>query len=363
MPVDALYRMTRMGSKGTDPLEPANLLVSTIPTPIVDVLQRAMAISSNDRFETVEEFWLALNVLLAEKSVSVPVTDEVSSSEEPGVLDASLSALPAVIDATPPVIVERLTPLALGSPDASLHREARIRPLLRGRSYVLFFTVLALVALFMGVVFGEDIWPHVTHSGHLGSSVTSTMTIPSRSVPTTAAVSPSPVASPLPTVSPSSPTVSASYPVLVQRYEGHIVDRYTTPPTEAGMSLLQIRQNQTTIYGYFLVGPGLTGSGNFAGTVSAENKIQFLVSSQGGRLPLFFEGYVQPGGSISGRYCSYQNNHCNYAGGGYGIWYVSQSAGWVGPERGDSPTIFGFDTFHALSGKASPFSSSCETSL
>jgi eukaryotic-like serine/threonine-protein kinase len=59
-PIDAPSRVQQMLSAGVDPLKPANLLNPTVPRAVADDLGRAMAISSADRFETVEEFWRAL---------------------------------------------------------------------------------------------------------------------------------------------------------------------------------------------------------------------------------------------------------------------------------------------------------------
>ena len=88
------------------------------------------------------------------------------------------------------------------------------------------------------------------------------------------------------------------------------------------MVLSQLRQEGIVISGYFIVGPALIGSGNFTGQVTADKHIQFLVATGGRILPLFFEGQIQPNGSISGTYCSYEHNQCNYSGGGYGTWNV-----------------------------------------
>ncbi len=57
-PPDALLRATR--SKGADPLESAHLNLPAVPVSIVECIRRAMSMSSDDRFETVEEFWRQL---------------------------------------------------------------------------------------------------------------------------------------------------------------------------------------------------------------------------------------------------------------------------------------------------------------
>jgi hypothetical protein len=90
------------------------------------------------------------------------------------------------------------------------------------------------------------------------------------------------------------------------------------------MSLSQIQQNEANIRGYFAVGPGLIGNGDFTGSVSTDNTIRFIVASYAGLLPLFFQGQIHADQSISGTYCSYQDNQCNYNG-GYGDWNVAPS--------------------------------------
>src|SRR5258708_1987380 len=61
VPEDAFYRMTQMGSRGIDPLEPVNKLVPTIPLPVAEAIHKAMSINTADRYANVEQFWQALN--------------------------------------------------------------------------------------------------------------------------------------------------------------------------------------------------------------------------------------------------------------------------------------------------------------
>ena len=60
VPEDAFYRMTQLGSKHNDPLEPINQLVPGIPLHIWAAIQQAMSINSTDRFQTAGQFWQAL---------------------------------------------------------------------------------------------------------------------------------------------------------------------------------------------------------------------------------------------------------------------------------------------------------------
>src|SRR5205085_982335 len=61
VPADALYRMTQQGCGHDDPLEPISKLVPTIPQHVAEAIHRALAINSNGRFSSVEEFCQALN--------------------------------------------------------------------------------------------------------------------------------------------------------------------------------------------------------------------------------------------------------------------------------------------------------------
>ncbi len=55
VPSDAITRVT--GSKRIDPLTPTNLVAPDVPWTVSMVIERAMSISIEDRFATVEEFW------------------------------------------------------------------------------------------------------------------------------------------------------------------------------------------------------------------------------------------------------------------------------------------------------------------
>jgi eukaryotic-like serine/threonine-protein kinase len=92
------------------------------------------------------------------------------------------------------------------------------------------------------------------------------------------------------------------------------------------MTLTSVRQNGSAIIGYVTVSSGLQGSGSFSGTVGTNGSISFLVQAYSNHLPLYFNGTVYGGGGMSGSYCSWQNNQCDYAGGGYGTWSVTPAS-------------------------------------
>lgn len=60
VPVDAPFRVLETLSSGVDPLKPPNVLKPGIPLTVSKAIQRAMSIKSDNRFETVEEFWQVL---------------------------------------------------------------------------------------------------------------------------------------------------------------------------------------------------------------------------------------------------------------------------------------------------------------
>ena len=77
IPTDAINRVTRRRNSGIDPLKSVQLLVPTVPTAVAQTIQRALSLSRDDRFETVEQFWQELTVLPIQQPVQLPdVTSE-----------------------------------------------------------------------------------------------------------------------------------------------------------------------------------------------------------------------------------------------------------------------------------------------
>src|SRR5712692_7378267 len=87
VPIDAVSRATE--SKGIDPLAPASIVTADVPTAIAKTLRRAMRMSSDDRFSTVEEFWQELTIDFPQVRTTSPRIPAFHPME-PGV-----SALPA----------------------------------------------------------------------------------------------------------------------------------------------------------------------------------------------------------------------------------------------------------------------------
>ncbi len=314
VPADALYRMTQLGSKRVDPLEPLNVLVPDVPPLIAEAIHKAMAINSNERFATVEQFWQALNDPSSQQApvpVSLPVTSPPVTPVERNDIEA--------LETTP-----------LQKPPAdSRTQKRRISPLL-----------LLLLPLLIGLALAAGIWfyrsnhhtvptPVVQH----GSTAVSTHQPTPGLTPTHPATSPTPgnTATPAATATPQpTPTTRPSqYPTLVPTYNGNLHNSLINE--DSSMSLTTVKQNGANISGYFTVGSNMQGSGSFTGTVDTANHIQFTVPGVYGHAPLLFSGTVYPGGSISGDYCSIDSTgKCDSNIGGYGTWNVTPASPGTG---------------------------------
>jgi serine/threonine protein kinase len=293
VPVDALQRMTQLSARGADPLMPADMLAPDIPEPVANTLQQAMAIDSRDRFASVDEFWQALKACSGEGECTEPDTEQVIASEQPVERE----------DAPPPESPSAPVPAISSYRDAP--GEPEVRRAGRGRILSFALTAIALLALLSGGIFSVSVWQGAgTSHSRKTAAISSTLTQVAHKG-----------ARPTPSPSPTAPAVI--FPGLALNYGGRI---HNIPANVSSSLSLQIQQRGASIAGYLALGPGLLGSGNFSGTVFTDNRIQFLVPTSGKILPLFFQGYIRPDGSLSGEYCSYQHGQCDYTAGGYGTW-------------------------------------------
>lgn len=301
VPADALYRMTQLGSRGVDALEPINQLVPSISPAIAEVVHRGMAINSNDRFASVKDFWRALN-------------------EHQQWTPAPIAPLFAPVQHTPlPVAADETVPTV------TIYRQTQKARSRRRGGFFLLFLALALLALVIGIAFGTGLVPslfHVAQSGPIAHTtptrvITQTPQHTPTATPTTTSTKPTATATTVPTAPPVSP-----YPGLIPFYNDNI---HNTPANVgAAMSLTQIKQQGANFTGYLTIyGSQLQGSGNFTGTVTTGRSITFLVQSFAGHLPLLFTGKIAADGSMTGNYCSARNGQCDYTGGGYGVWSVN----------------------------------------
>ncbi|SRR6266487_624257 len=347
VPADAFHRLMQLDTEASDPLEPVNTLIPAIPQAVARAIQRAMVLSSEDRFATVDQFWQELQGDPVLEPLVVPVMPQLAvPASEP----ARSSPLPApreqadVIAA--PVVV-------------SLQKQPRRR----FRKVTLLF--LILLALLVGSGIGMGLWPYLTTPGRLvshsptrvpGFPATATLAVSTPTAHPTAnptvrsstptvvvVVTPQPTAmpgnNPAPGPPPAKPTPKPRpkphptptpapivFPKVAGNYGGSIDDTTANITTSMALSVQQ-ESGEGEISGRFTVGAPLVGNGPFSGTVATNKYIQFTVPRHKNIAPLFFYGWVQADGSLKGDYCSlnYQNQ-CDPAAGAGGTWDVTKSS-------------------------------------
>src|SRR5258706_1633609 len=210
IPIDAITRVTRSKSKGTDPLKPVHLFEPAVPLAVAEAIQRAMSLSSEDRFATVEEFWQVLQAHATRQHVQIP---RVTAADIP----------------QPLAVYEQGT-------QATFLQRLRAVPGAR-KPWALLFVLLALLLivtiamglLFSGVRFNSSP-PSALHK--------STPPSISQSTVTSTAIPP-----------PSTLTPGPRYPPIATSYGGRIVDLLSNESTN--MFLTNIHQSQGHIGGLF----------------------------------------------------------------------------------------------------------------
>jgi serine/threonine protein kinase len=342
LPADALDRMTKTSSGEPDPLILAHTLAPNIPQGVSKTIARAMALNSNDRFATVEQFWQAFGAHEGWKPLRIPETAFPAPNVEP---------VTSVIASNTPI-------------PGNVAASERNRFRLSGKLLLILLAVLLAAGSFAGTFFYLRGHPGAsaalpTASTGVPTMQTSPISIPVK-VPTVIATSPMPGNTPSPTkqpvvvltvqpTSPPSPTPRPTstplptpsptpipYPKIGGTYNGTIDD--TTASIITGMALsIQQKAGQGTISGYFTVNPPLQGNGNFSGTVNTMKYVQFTVQSYKGASPLYFWGWVQVDGSLLGSYCSVNtHNQCDPNAGASGTWHVAPTS---------QPALDGFHSF------------------
>ena len=81
LPPDAHSRLTQVHNEAMDPLEPVNSIVPAIPMRISKAIEQAISLDAQHRFSSVEQFWEALWLILAEQPA--PVFDKPSVPTDP----------------------------------------------------------------------------------------------------------------------------------------------------------------------------------------------------------------------------------------------------------------------------------------
>jgi eukaryotic-like serine/threonine-protein kinase len=333
VPAGALSRLKKLSKKEPDPLVQINQIAPAIPEPVSKIIHRAMSMSSDDRFSTVEQFWEELQQAsnatpveqqTTEPAVAVPNEEKteaethslVQQAQEPpvGIEEAStLTSDPTV----------HQPPESAGVTSDSPHThvisgtvKSRItRPLqetVRARRFqkygMLFLTLFAILVTLLGSIgVGASLWYYIVYHG--SHSATSPSALLHKTTPHL---------SPTSTVVPTPSTSSAQIAAL---YNGTIYDVSANVTTN--MSLTGIQHTQITIGGTFT---GLHRTGTFNGIIDPQppKHIQFTVKDSAGHVILSFDGHMQSDGELSGSYCSVdQDAQCT---GEYGLWSVTPAS-------------------------------------
>lgn len=267
-PPDALVRATR--SQGGDPLRSANAALPAVPRSIVEIIQRAMSLHSDDRYETVEEFWQQLQAHAPQQQEQLP-------------------ALPSNL------ISQLFSAPGSGSKPVTVSQDRRAAHGLRKP----FVGLLALLALFLTAGTGAGF---ILHAANEPAAIQRNVS------PVTSTAKPA-----------ATRTTGASiYPPLAVSYTGTVGDLMTNEKTN--LLLTNIQQEQGHIHGSFQ-GLGLVGL--FTGTITPSGKLQFTVQIYEGETTLVFDGNVKIGGDIAGSFAVLDQQ--GYHTGEAGLWSVASS--------------------------------------
>ncbi|HEY7122575.1 MAG TPA: serine/threonine-protein kinase [Ktedonobacterales bacterium] len=277
IPVDAIQRT--LGSGGEDPLLPAGLVVPEIAREVEETIERAMAIDSEDRFETIEQFWQELR-LRASPQQAYPVLSHSSD--------------------TSPTAPKRRLEKRRG---VSRRREP-VSPAWRRPLVILLFTLILFAAA------GGTALLLSTHTNRNTPAVVGKATSSSTSA------APDFAANCVGSPGSVSPVGAPSYPSLAPCYAGTIADLTTNQST--AMYLMITQQGQGEIQGIF---QGLGLVGRFTGTLTSDGQVHFTLPVHSGEQTLAFVGTIKIGGDIVGSF-QVLDQSGNFTG-EYGEWNIS----------------------------------------
>ncbi|GCE20982.1 serine/threonine protein kinase [Dictyobacter kobayashii] len=250
VPVEAILRLTQLGSKLRDPLKPINELVPGVPAHIANAIHQAMALNSEERFASVEQFWQALQAY-------------TPAYTTPGrVLPSTVAANPwdKTTVFTPPA-AHNSTPRATVTAKKSSKRV----PILVG---------LVLLVLVAGVLISSNLGFLTSTKAHNASNTT------------------------IPTATPAIISTTGVYPHLHAYYVGKISSSVDTFYS-AELILSKVQQKEAIIKGILYI-KNVKKASAFEGTVATDNSIHFTVP---GKEVLRFQGLVRTNGVLAGTYC------------------------------------------------------------
>lgn len=266
IPRDALARTLQQ----EDPLKLAHLICPTVPEAIAQVLEQAMALRSEERFDTVTEFWQALCI--------AALKDQSDQTHLPDLLSQPTS-----------VSEQKLVPATASEqiPQGKKFETAKVRAYIlpqqkaqRQRRAIL--TVLAailLIALIINGILLLTVWTRPQGSN-------------------TNVNTPIPLATATPSLLANCEQVnippSSSYPQLAPCYGGTF-SNLGVSEQKSNIFLEGIEQTEGNMQGNFH-GFGMTGV--FEGTVSKGATVFFIVQLNGKEDRFLFEGSIRLGGDL-----------------------------------------------------------------
>jgi eukaryotic-like serine/threonine-protein kinase len=256
IPADAIVRVT--GSKGIDPLVPVHLVVPSVSWANAMAIAKAMSISSDDRFSSVQDFWQELNSHTPKQQVDTPRLKSQAPVKHQIVPEQQHNH----VTTSTPVLQNQDRPP-------------------RSRKNSILFIILAVI---LAIAAGSILLPFALQHNKTSSTtqgVTSTLT--SSTAPST--------------TTPNLTVVVSAYPDIRSSYAGTVLDLMNNETT--GLFLTQIHQDGGNITGYF---KGLGLAGPFTGTVTHTGHLQFTVTVQNGSSFLSFNGDIKIGGDITGTF-------------------------------------------------------------
>ncbi|GHO84879.1 serine/threonine protein kinase [Dictyobacter formicarum] len=253
VPVEAISRLTQIGGKQRDPLKPLTELVPGVPAQVASAIQQAMALNSAERFDSIEQFWQALNAPATRYSSPALVLG-AASAVGTGPLDKT-TALVRPQAPAPDTMVQGAT---------APRKSSKRIPILAG---------LALLVVVIGVLIGS------------GLSLLSASKAHSHAASTPTALS-------------TIPTTTNVYPHLHPYYIGKI-SSVSNDSTTSGLILSKIQQTGATIKGTINI-RAIRKAGPFDGAVTTDNGIHFIVT---GKEVLRFQGTIRASGALAGTYC------------------------------------------------------------
>ncbi|MEO8972336.1 MAG: serine/threonine-protein kinase [Ktedonobacteraceae bacterium] len=292
IPVDSLQRATQLGTQGIDPLIPVRELAPAVPENVASAIQRAMSIGPDNRFNSVDEFWQALQAQNAQAVLEKQNGQQTSGS---------------FVTSPLPARGKRPQPLHAGqgmhSPDtgeipawpvlSAMRSEKSSTPYVKRLGLI----VQIVLALLLILAIGLGIKAYTLSARPAQSTLSATTTHMTRTT--------------LPTPSPT-----GVYPAIAHTYAGEVNDLLTNVSTN--MSIMAVQQNGAIFKGTF---NGLHESAPFNGVLDTSSHIFFTVVASNGHSAIFFQGNVRADSNLVGNFCDV--NSAGQCINDYGLWSIA----------------------------------------